>query len=102
VHLRIEFERARLRAGISTETGWRSGINQNLDPEVAKRIAKKLCKGAVVNICSCAAAKNDAKLQRLANKPKPRSVAAPGTLKGVAPARGSGSALSRTRKTTTF
>jgi len=69
-------------AGISTETGWRSGINQNLDPEVAKRIAKKLCKGAVVNICSCAAAKNDAKLQRLANKLQAKVCGCTGNVEG--------------------
>jgi len=55
-------------AGISTEEGWKSGINQNLDPKTAKRIAKKLCKGAVVNICACYTAKRNAKLQRMANK----------------------------------
>ncbi|MEX0702454.1 MAG: hypothetical protein WD069_10200 [Planctomycetales bacterium] len=55
-------------AGISTEQDYKSAINQEMDPALAKRAATKLCINSIVNICSCSAASDPAKLQRMANK----------------------------------
>jgi RHS repeat-associated protein len=68
--------------GISTEDGWRSGINQNMPADIARRIAGKLCKGATVNICSCSAARDAAKHQRMANKLQAKVCACTGTVSG--------------------
>jgi len=55
--------------GISVENNYKSYLDEGLNIDQAGRIAKKLCKDAVVNICSCNSAIPDTQ-QLLANRLK--------------------------------
>jgi len=68
-------------AGISMEDGYKTGFYQNTPINVTDRIAKKLDNDATVNICSCNAGKDDAKVQRLSNKLQAEVCACTGTVK---------------------
>jgi RHS repeat-associated protein len=67
-------------AGISVEDHYRTYIDQRIDPALATRIANKLCKNATVNVCACGGGKDEAKMQRLANKLQAEVCACTGTL----------------------
>jgi hypothetical protein len=84
-------------AGISTEPSGLSGINGYIAPDVAKRIAVKLCPDAVVNICSCHPADYQQNHQMLADKLQARVCACDGPL--YAPCNCAGSWKCKTPKT---